>query len=211
MILYVLRHGETVWNSLKKFQGRTDVPLNDNGRKAAIQTGDALKDVHFDYVFTSPLSRARETADLIFRDRDIDIVVDERLTEISYGSYEGKALGDEGLPDTFYDDMMNGRCFEPPEDGESLEKIYARMKDYYEYLMNEERFRDATIFLSTHGTSGRAFMRNFWGTDDFWHGDVPPNCSFCRIVLNGREIVSLEQDVVLHSVEKIMFFHGDDN
>ena len=57
MKLYIIRHGETDWNKEKRLQGQSDIPLNDYGRELARITGKALKDVHFDYVFSSPLSR----------------------------------------------------------------------------------------------------------------------------------------------------------
>ena len=57
MIIYMMRHGESDWNVQHLFQGRTDIPLNENGRKVAEWTRDGLKDVHFDAAFCSPLCR----------------------------------------------------------------------------------------------------------------------------------------------------------
>ena len=71
MIIYMMRHGETDWNVHHLFQGRTDIPLNENGRKVAEWTRDGLKDVHFDVAFCSPLSRAKETAQIILEGRVI--------------------------------------------------------------------------------------------------------------------------------------------
>ena len=65
MKLYVVRHGETVWNELHKVQGEADIPLAENGILLAEKTGEALKNVPFDLCFTSPLVRARKTAELI--------------------------------------------------------------------------------------------------------------------------------------------------
>ncbi|MCD7762698.1 MAG: histidine phosphatase family protein [Lachnospiraceae bacterium] len=66
MRLYIIRHGQTEWNSSYRLQGRTDVPLNENGRDLARKTGEGLTraGVCFDRIYTSPLSRARETAEL---------------------------------------------------------------------------------------------------------------------------------------------------
>ena len=74
MIIYIIRHGETDWNVLRKFQGRTDIPLNENGRQVAAWTKEGLKDVAFDLVYTSPLRRAKETAQIIVGDRQIPII-----------------------------------------------------------------------------------------------------------------------------------------
>ncbi len=66
MRLYIIRHGQTEWNSSYRLQGWTDVPLNENGRDLARKTGGGLtrEGIYFDRIYTSPLSRARETAEL---------------------------------------------------------------------------------------------------------------------------------------------------
>ena len=89
MLIYIIRHGETDWNTKRLLQGATDIPLNQNGIEVARLTAKALKDVPFDVIYTSPLSRAVQTAEIMRRDRDIPIIPDERLKEISFGPYEG--------------------------------------------------------------------------------------------------------------------------
>jgi len=88
-MLYIIRHGKTEWNERHKLQGRTDIPLNDEGREMAKRAAAEYKDVHFDICFSSPLVRARETADILLSGRNIPIVTDDRLLEMSFGSYEG--------------------------------------------------------------------------------------------------------------------------
>ena len=70
MRLYIVRHGETDWNKARKIQGQSDIPLNEFGRHLARETAKGLADVHFDLCFTSPLSRAKETAQIILDGRD---------------------------------------------------------------------------------------------------------------------------------------------
>ena len=65
MKIYLIRHGETSWNTLGRLQGRTDIELNENGIRLAKITGEKLKDVHFDLAIASPLKRAYETAGLV--------------------------------------------------------------------------------------------------------------------------------------------------
>ena len=88
-MLYIMRHGRTDWNDLRKLQGRTDIPLNDAGREMAEAARKEYADVHFDICFCSPLIRARETAEIVLRDRNIPIVPDDRLKEMSFGECEG--------------------------------------------------------------------------------------------------------------------------
>ena len=54
MKIYIIRHGETEWNKMGKMQGRTDISLSEDGRKLAQKTADGLKNVKFDYIFSSP-------------------------------------------------------------------------------------------------------------------------------------------------------------
>ena len=86
MKIYLIRHGETSWNTLGRLQGRTDIELNENGIRLAKITGEKLKDVHFDLAIASPLKRAYETAGLVLGDRNIPILTDERIEEISFGT-----------------------------------------------------------------------------------------------------------------------------
>ena len=90
MKLYIIRHGETSWNVQRRLQGASDTDLNENGITLAKRTGEALKEIPFDLCFTSPLKRAKMTAELILAGRDISIYDDERLREISFGEWEGR-------------------------------------------------------------------------------------------------------------------------
>ena len=71
MIFYIVRHGVTEWNALKKVQGSADIPLAKEGILLAEKTGEALKEIPFDICFSSPLIRARQTAELILGKRNI--------------------------------------------------------------------------------------------------------------------------------------------
>ena len=91
MKLYIIRHGETKLNALGRLQGWTDEPLNQNGKDLAIITGEALKEIPFDLVITSPLKRARETGELTVAaseknfGRKIPIIEDRRIMEFNWG------------------------------------------------------------------------------------------------------------------------------
>ena len=77
-MIYIVRHGETDWNKEHRIQGHVDIPLNDQGKLDAKKAKDKLKKVKFDVVFSSPLSRAYETAKII---TDNEIIIDKRLME----------------------------------------------------------------------------------------------------------------------------------
>ena len=84
-----MRHGQTDWNALRKLQGRSDVPLNDNGRLMVKEAIEEYKNIHFDICFCSPLKRALETAEIFLKNRNIPLIVDDRLAEMCFGIYEG--------------------------------------------------------------------------------------------------------------------------
>ena len=96
MKIYIFRHGQTDWNAVNRIQGREDIPLNENGRAQANETGSAVKGkIHPEYMVVSPLSRAKETGEIIAGYIGIDrIYVEEDLTECSYGEMSGKIVED---------------------------------------------------------------------------------------------------------------------
>lgn len=96
MKVYLVRHGETEWNRRGKIQGQADIPLNEKGEDLAFLTGQKMKDIPFKRIYTSPLSRARRTAELISGQRGLPLMEDSRLLEISYGNREGQLPGVSG-------------------------------------------------------------------------------------------------------------------
>lgn len=90
MKLYVVRHGETDWNKAKLMQGNTDICLNEVGIQQAKHISEKLKNINFDFCYSSPLSRAFDTASIIC-DGKVDIQIDNRLEERELGEFEGKA------------------------------------------------------------------------------------------------------------------------
>ncbi|MDE7038136.1 MAG: histidine phosphatase family protein, partial [Lachnospiraceae bacterium] len=89
MKLYIVRHGETEWNKERRLQGQVDIPLNESGRRLARETSGGLAGIHFDLCYSSPLSRARETAELILEGRSTPVIEDERIIEMAFGECEG--------------------------------------------------------------------------------------------------------------------------
>lgn len=87
MNIYVIRHGQTDYNLIGKFQGQVDIPLNENGIMQAQKSAKELSKVKFDVVFSSPLKRALKTAQIVTTN---EIKVDKRIIERSFGLLEGK-------------------------------------------------------------------------------------------------------------------------
>ncbi|WP_296973317.1 alpha-ribazole phosphatase [uncultured Dialister sp.] len=120
--LYLVRHGQTVWNSSGRYQGRTDVALSDLGLAQAKQTALWFKDVPLDGVITSPLIRASKTAEGIADIRHLPLEKDDRLKELSFGDWEGKTYDEieaiwPGMIEAMYHDagdlqLPHGESFE---------------------------------------------------------------------------------------------------
>lgn len=88
--LYLVRHGETEWNVKGIIQGQTNSDLTEKGIEQAKKTGNELKDIHFDAIFSSDSTRAHDTAEIIKLDRELIIETSHLLRERNFGKFEGK-------------------------------------------------------------------------------------------------------------------------
>lgn len=186
MNIYVVRHGKTDWNTVKRLQGRSDTDLNQEGIEAAIRTGEALKDIPFDIAFTSPLKRAKETAELILQSRQVPVIEDERIIEISFGEYEGLISDPKHyeIPDKeFRNFFEHPENYHTPPGGESLTELGERTKDFMEDIMSRKELSGKTILVASHGCATRGILNSIrtFPIEDFWHGGVPKNCSVALI------------------------------
>lgn len=94
--LALVRHGETAWNAERRIQGRSDVPLNETGRAQVRATAGLLEADEWDFIVCSPLSRARESAEILAAELGLEVVRQiPELVERHYGLAEGMQDGDE--------------------------------------------------------------------------------------------------------------------
>ena len=97
--LLLARHGETDWNRELRIQGSSDIELNELGRRQAHSLAQELTDVDLDAIYASDLSRARATAAAVAAAHGLEVKLDRRLRERSFGSWEGLTREDlEKLP-----------------------------------------------------------------------------------------------------------------
>ena len=89
-LLYLMRHGETELNTKGVYYGWTDCGLSEKGVKQAQKVALMLKDIKFDTVISSPLKRAKDTAAIVSKFPPEEIVLDGRLKELNFGSWEGR-------------------------------------------------------------------------------------------------------------------------
>lgn len=193
MEIYLVRHGTTEWNKLKKIQGQSDIPLDSTGLEMAHETGLALKyaGISFDRIFSSPLVRAYRTAIELCAGREelINIIEkDDRLKELNFGNYEGHTLNEctllEGSTFEFF--HSSPEKFFPYGSGESLGKLCIRAKDFMQnvaeplYCSGAER-----ILITAHGALNKAILMYVRGEKDianFWGDGLQANC--CITIIN---------------------------
>ena len=89
MEILLTRHGQTEWNVLRKVQGKVDIELNTTGIKQAEETAVKLKNTDIDIIISSPLKRAKQTADILNKEKNLPIIIDDRISERDFGEFEG--------------------------------------------------------------------------------------------------------------------------
>lgn len=183
MKVYFVRHGETVWNTLKIFQGIKNSPLTEFGKEQTKKLKNYLKDIEFTHFYSSPLGRALETINILTEDREnakIEIISDFR--EINMGNMEGIPRDDfeAAYPIEFYNLWNNGKEYDPSAfEGETLESVYERAGKGLKKLAENHKDEDVILIVS-HGVALEAIFANIKGetTDTFAERNVPENTSF---------------------------------
>ncbi len=144
MKILLTRHGQTDWNVLGKIQGLTDIELNETGIKQAEETREKLLDKKIDLILTSPLKRAKKTAEIIGKGRNIPIIVDNGLIERAFGKNEGKTREEFD-----FDEVWNYKLNKQYEDAESVGDLFNRIDTFLNNI--KETYPDKTVLLVTHG------------------------------------------------------------
>lgn len=182
-MLYIMRHGRTDWNDQRRLQGRTDIPLNETGRKMARKAAADNADLDIDRIYSSPLIRAYETARIFAEGRDIPIIKDDRLKEMSFGIYEGISKSFE-IPDcpvnVLFKDPENYKV--PVEGGESFEELFARTGSFIDEIMPLVE-GGMNILIVGHGAMNLSiisYIRNI-PLKDFWSGSIE-NCRIEKLI-----------------------------
>lgn len=144
MEIYLTRHGQTEWNVLKKIQGKVDIELNENGKEQAKQIGEKLKNTKIDLIICSPLKRAKETAEIINSYLNVPIIFDERISERSFGEFEGMNI------ETFdFNDLWN---YTKNCNHNKVEPLHDLFKRVYQFLDEmKETYVCKNILIVAHG------------------------------------------------------------
>lgn len=205
MELYIFRHGRTVWNADRRIQGSADIDLTEEGRKMAQVTAEAIRDIHFDAIYASPLRRAYETACILKGDRALTVIKEPRIRELNFGVLEGTSFENiqnpEAAPD-FGVFFTHPELYQRPLNGESLEELCARTADFIEDIKKKHKNSDR-IMIVAHGAANKAMLKYIRGLDmkDLWYGNLQKNCGAVIVELAGE---------TYHIVDECRVFYGED-
>lgn len=148
--LILVRHGETDWNTQKRWQGQADVPLNARGFQQAAEIAQSLRQVEIHAIYSSDLQRALQTAQAVARVKNLPVHIDRRLREIHQGEWQGLHISEIQAN---YQDEFQRRQASPmdtaPPGGETALQVLERAKDALDEII--ESNPQGTVAVVSHG------------------------------------------------------------
>jgi len=192
--LYLVRHGETEWNVKGITQGQTNSSLTENGKQQAKATADELKDINFDAIFSSDLTRTQNTAEIIKLDREIVIQTSKLLRERSFGSFEGRH-GSE-FKETLKEKILEreklseeeGWSFRLVEDVETDEELVNRFLIQLREI--SVAYPNKTVLVVSHGGPIRMFLVKIgYATKKELSGGTFKNGGYVKVLSDGVDFL----------------------
>lgn len=159
--LVLIRHGQSLWNLENRFTGWVDVPLTHQGREEARKAASQLQTFRFDVAYTSALSRAQETLQLVLEnlEQKPPIIRDQALNERHYGDLQGLNKADTAR--RYGDEQVHiwRRSFDiAPPNGESLEMTAKRTLPFFERAIGGDLRQGKNVLVVAHGNSNRSIV-----------------------------------------------------
>lgn len=182
--LLLIRHGETEWNKLGKFQGCSDIALSENGIMQAEKLSKHLNG-NFDYIYVSPLKRARKTAEIIAKNTAKTPVVVDNLREINFGEWEGLTLSE--IKSNFKEEYIKWETDDkegPICGGDlSLKRACIRAKDAMLSIVKKHPHKK-TIIVAHGGIIKAGLTGLFDWKLTMYHKILLSNTSICRLIFD---------------------------
>lgn len=167
--IYLIRHGQTAWNREEIFRGRTDVPLDETGRKQAELAGFYFKEVKIDAIYSSPLSRAWQTAEKIAELHGLQVQPLQGIIDMSFGEWEGHPHQEVKRmdPETYRLWREEPHLAKLPG-GETLDDVRERAMGALEEVVRVHP--EGTIVLVSHRVVNKVLLCGILGLDNshFW-------------------------------------------
>ena len=161
-----------------------------------------MKGIRFDHCISSPLTRARDTAEIILSESgngSVTVSFDARIKEMNFGSLEMVSVRDEKVLKFLKNPVFDHKF---PE-GESITEVMLRTQEFLKELIAKDDGK--TYLVSTHGCALRAMLNFLYDDpDDYWHGHVPYNCCVNIIEVRNGEATLIEEDKIYYDRELII-------
>ena len=168
--IILVRHGETDWNTEQVFRGRIDVALNQVGLSQAEAVGLSLKERDIDVLYSSPLKRAFETANILAKGRNVEIVSEEGFVDINFGLWQGISHQKvkEDFKNLYAQWLSEPHTVSFPE-GESLEEVKARSQTALDTLIKNNPGK--TVAIVSHRVVNKVLLCTVLGLNlsHFWN------------------------------------------
>ena len=166
MKLYLVRHGETQSNSEKIIQGQADTNLNNIGRQQARNLASVLKKENITKIYSSDLSRAKETAEIINEQLKVEMFLTSQLRELDMGNWEGKSFLEIQKTPHFEYWMLKPTKLDEVRGGEKLIDLRNRIEKFMLNVKNE----NGNILVVTHGIALTTFILSVLNSsmDNIW-------------------------------------------
>jgi broad specificity phosphatase PhoE len=191
--MHLVRHGETDWNHELRWQGHSDVPLNERGREQARELADKLSGIRFSAVYASDLSRAAETARIVADRLSLPVQTDAALREIDVGSWEGFTLAEIKAQSPDAVNRWDEQGEHGWESGESHTAMMARVRDAIRSIA--ARHEGEEVLVVSHGGPIRALKALAAGLDyprDRRSVPRTDNCEVCVIAIEDDAVRGID-------------------
>ncbi|NLV88588.1 MAG: histidine phosphatase family protein [Tissierellia bacterium] len=169
--LYLIRHGQSEWNILSKVQGQKDARLTDLGREQAKKIGKRLIDEDIDIIYSSDLSRALETAEIISSIINKPVIESREIREINFGLWEGLTL--EEIQDKYAEEYliwMKSPDKLTLEGAETLESLKNRVMPFVDKIITENKNKN--IAIVSHSASLKIIILNLLGIGNGFYKNI---------------------------------------
>jgi len=190
--IYLVRHGQTAWNKEEVFRGRTDIPLDETGLREAELAAEYFRPIHLQAIYSSPLSRARQTAQKIAQFHALDVQPLDGIIDMSFGSWEGRSLREvEERDEAHFRQWREQPHLVKLPGGETLDEVRARAMAALGEVISEHPER--TVVLVSHRVINKVLLCGILGLDNSHFWQIAQDTTAINLIQyrNGRYILSL--------------------
>lgn len=191
-LLFLVRHARSTWNTEGRWQGQADPPLDELGLKQAHAVAARLQDEALAAIYTSPLQRAKQTAEIIAATCHAPLIADNRLMERNVGEWAG--LTSEEVKARYPDSFKPGWWVKGAPGGETQAELVARVEVVFNEILVAHP--DTNVAVISHGGTLNSFLSNLFASQ---HGVFAfENASLAQVQVRGESVRLLRLGETAH-------------